>query len=363
MPQKSSSSRQETWPPAATPVAQVRLAFDRPPEPGEDPITHDISAAAAVGETLFVAADEAASVEILHRTGPDLLADHERVSLASLFELPDGSEEMDIEGLAAEDGWLWIVGSHSVTRRKPKAGKPLDETALERFGTLKENPNRLFLGRAPLEPAPGAAERCVIAADGASGRRPQMLPIGKHGSPLMKLLRKDAHLAPFLRIPAKENGLDIEGIVVSGDRVGLGLRGPVLNGWACVLELTVQASSRRKLKLASLRKHWLDLGGLGIRDLKRRGSDVLILTGPTMALDGPVQVYCWRGWAGKPLDSHQLHRPVRILDLPYGRTCDHPEALAPWTYEDKAALLVVCDSPARQRLDGGAILADVFALA
>jgi hypothetical protein len=358
-----SAPLQETWPEPAAPVAEALLQLDSPPEPGEDPIAHDVSAAAAVGETLFVAADEAAYVEVLHRAGPNLLADHERVSLASMFDLPDGAEEMDIEGLAAEDGWLWIVGSHSVTRRKPKAGRPFDAAAIERFARLKDNRNRMFLGRAPLVRAPGDGERYAIDAEGRPGRRPQMSPIGRHGSRLMRLLRKDPHLAPFLKIPAKENGLDIEGLVVSGERVGLGLRGPVLNGWACLLELTFAEGSSRKLKVASLSKHWLDLGGLGIRDLKRRGDDVLILAGPTMALDGPVQIYRWQGWATGALDPNQLHRPERVMDLPYGKDCDHPEALAPWTHEGKPGLLVVCDSPARRRLNGGAIIADVFELA
>ena len=44
-------------------------------------------------------------------------------------------------------------------------------------------------------------------------------------------------LRPFLPIPSKDNGLDIEGITARGDRVLLGLRGPVLRGIALVAEL------------------------------------------------------------------------------------------------------------------------------
>ena len=72
------------------------------------------------------------------------------------------------------------------------------------------------------------------------------------GQPLTEALKKDDHIAPFMQrglpdgtvkgIPSKDNGLDVEGLAVSGNRVFLGLRGPVLRGWTVVIEL-VGASS------------------------------------------------------------------------------------------------------------------------
>lgn len=40
----------------------------------------------------------------------------------------------------------------------------------------------------------------------------------------------DPHFAPYLAIPGKGNGFDIEGLAVDGQRLFLGLRGPVLLG-------------------------------------------------------------------------------------------------------------------------------------
>ena len=40
-------------------------------------------------------------------------------------------------------------------------------------------------------------------------------------------------------LPGKDNGLDVEGIAVAGPRVYLGLRGPVLRGWATIVEIAV----------------------------------------------------------------------------------------------------------------------------
>ena len=54
---------------------------------------------------------------------------------------------------------------------------------------------------------------------------------------LIEALAEDEHLGPFLQmgLPSKDNGFDIEGLAVQGNQVFLGLRGPVLRGWAIIL--------------------------------------------------------------------------------------------------------------------------------
>ncbi|CAN7484555.1 DUF3616 domain-containing protein [Phenylobacterium sp. LjRoot219] len=346
------------WPEAARPDAQVWLAFDTQSARGESHPAHDISAAARVGDTLFLAADESASLEILDWDG-ERFADHRRIRLQCYFDLPGGDDEMDIEGLAVDGDWLWVVGSHSLTRRKPSKKKSLDDDALERLAELKGNPNRMFLGRLPLRQAPG--RELWDVDDAATGaRRPQMLAVGKRGSLLQRRLQDDPHIGPFCALPVKENGLDVEGLVVDGARVGLGLRGPVINGWAIVVEAQVRPDKDGELMLdGPLEKYFLDLNGLGIRDLKRRGDDVIVLAGPTMKLDGPAAVFRWSGWK-QDGSARRLQTPERLLDLPFGRDCDHPEAVALFDLAGDDALLVVSDHPGDHRLAGGAVLADVF---
>ena len=346
------------WPSCAEPLAQVGLALDES-APGEEPPAHDISAAAAWGDTLFLGADECAGLEVLHRTAEGY-AEHRRIQLSTAFELPGGDTEMDIEGIAICDGWLWVVGSHSLTRKKPKKGKPLDAKGLARLATLKDNHNRMFLGRLPLRPLDGGRWDVCLAHE--DGRRPQMLPVGKHVSPFFKLLRDDPLIGPFAAIPSKENGVDVEGIVVDGSRVGLGLRGPVINAWALVVEVRVVGDGDELMLEGGLTTHFLDLGGLGIRDLKRRGDDILILAGPTMKLDGPARVFCWRGWTSIKEPKDLLHRPELVLELPFGCGFDHPEAMAATSHDGAEALLVVCDTPGQQRLSGGRVLADVYSM-
>ncbi len=182
-------------------------------------------------------------------------------------------------------------------------------------------------------------------------------------------------------LPAKENGFDIEGLAAKGDRLFLGLRGPVLRGYAMVLELKVRADGKGELELRPVgdgdelyRKHVLHLGGNGIRDLHRHGDDLLILAGPTAAISGRCYVWRWRGaFAAKEavffpeVDAGQDgEEPLRrILELPAGDGGDHPEGMALLPEGGEAIeLLVVYDSPLDDRkvTGNGAVHADVFSL-
>ena len=167
------------------------------------------------------------------------------MQLAELFDLPEGAEgEMDIEGLDVADGYLWVVGSHSLTREKPKPGEHDAAEALARLTEVEHHPNRHFLGRIPLvESAPGLFElrpRGGRRRATAQRARCACLKMTGKGDRLDQGARKDVHIARFLEVPAKENGFDIEGIAARGDRVFLGLRGPVLRGWAMLIELEVE---------------------------------------------------------------------------------------------------------------------------
>jgi hypothetical protein len=201
-----------------------------------------------------------------------------------------------------------------------------------------------------------------------------MLRGDEHGNELTGLLREDEHLGPFLAIPGKDNGFDIEGLAVAGKHLLIGLRGPVLRGWAVVVEVAlVEDVQPGRLRLAPVdedghlyRKHFLDLQGLGIRDLCVQGKDILVLAGPTMDLDGPVTLFRWRGGAEPGKDCVVPAADLeRVLELPFGRGVDHPEGIALFASgkDGSEALLVVHDSasPSRQ-IGDSTLVADVFTL-
>ena len=320
----------------------------------------DLSAAARLGNTLFCASDETAAIEVLHGEG-DRFRFAEQVALGDLLALPGGDDaEVDIESLSVDDGWLWLTGSHALTRPDITGDAP--RKALRRLAEIRRQPNRFVLARLPL--AETRKGRFLPVAE-QGGRRAGLVEAGKRSSALIRWVEDDALLAPFTRLPAKENGFDIEGLAVSGDTVWLGLRGPVLRGHAVILQLSVTGAKRGALKAKKLeggrrlRKHLLDLGGLGVRDLAAAGSDLLILAGPTMMAEGPYRLLRWRKAAAT--GESAVVDGADLQDLgPVTANGARPEAIAPW---DAGRLLVLRDGPAAPGADhkAGAITADLLA--
>ncbi|WP_433471850.1 DUF3616 domain-containing protein [Spirillospora sp. CA-142024] len=338
--------------------------------------THtNLSAVRQDGRCLWVAGDETATIERLTATVDEDgrvtgYADQATAALADLVPLPGGpGEEADIEGLARANGWLWAIGSHSLKRKKIKAGQSAAK-ARKRLATVVREDNRYILARLPLVTGEDGLPR-VVREDG--DRTAAVLGLDKDS--ITDLLEDDPHLAPFLSIPSKDNGIDIEGVAAHGDRLYIGLRGPVLRGWAVLVEIRpgTHPGDPRRLRALPLgdgkdlyRTHFLDLRGLGVRDLCPHGDDLLILTGPSMDLDGPVRVVRWRDAARADAPEIVTAGELEVLgDLPHGDGDDHAEGIA--VLDEPGArgtrVLVVYDSPSPGRLtaDGG-VLADVIDL-
>lgn len=352
-------------------TSTLTLAFA--PSAGKKKALRDgLSAVARVGNHLWLANDESLSLERLTLAG-DRAGEHVSFPLADCLDLPappdgDDFEEADIEGLDWAGGCLWFTGSHSLKRKNPKPGDKPDK-ARKDLAKLSRDGNRYLLARVPLVEEAGQLRPVRRAGDAHAAR----LDGDAEGNALTRALADDPHLAPFLALPGKDNGFDIEGLAVVGERLFLGLRGPVLRGWAVILELAPVAAPPDRLALEPLDgerpylKHFLNLDGLGVRDLCRRGDDLLILAGPTMDLDGPVRVYRWPGGARPHQDGAWVPAEAleAVLDLPYGRGDDHAEGMTLFSEQggESPALLVVYDATAEARKRGAdGVLADVFPL-
>lgn len=210
----------------------------------------------------------------------------------------DEDQEIDIEGLDISGEYLWLVGSHSLKRRNPKNDNS-ERKNLKRLRTVKREANRYIFARIPMVKTD---DGYVVVPQAESLLHPgqlltaQQLPGDEEGNVLLEALSRDKHLGPFTRIPSKENGLDVEGLAVSqgaeGDihTVFVGLRGPVLRGWAVILRLSItEVSGHLKLLPSEADQQpyttqFLQLDGYGVRDLLVNGNDLLILAGPTMDL-------------------------------------------------------------------------------
>jgi len=191
---------------------------------------------------------------------------------------------------------------------------------------------------------------------------------GRKHDALTRALRDDPHLGPFVGIPSKDNGFDIEGVAAApGGRLFLGLRGPVIDGWACVLDIELRVRPRRprELALVRYRKHFLDLAGAGIRDLCLAGRDLLVLTGPPMRGKGEATVRVWKDALRARAESLvRRDRLASILTLPYREKKDHAEGMTLLARRGaRASLLILYDSAAgRRRVAPAAMTAELHAV-
>jgi len=341
----------------------VRLEF----APGS--LVHaNLSGAAFTGDWLWVAGDEACGLDRLRRldvVGREVLRFGEvrDFPLADLLDLPGtAKEEADLEGMAAADGFLWVVGSHGLKRKNAKPGRAHAENA-RRLAKVALDGNRLLLACLPIEP--DASGALCLVRQAQDGRRALRLKGDAQTNLLTCALADDPHFGSYMAIPGKDNGFDIEGLAVDGRRLLLGLRGPVLRGWSALLEIVVEARGN-ELRLVPLddsgtliRKHFLQLDGLGIRDLHFSGDNLYILAGPTMVLNGEIRVFKWP--AARTLLAANRD-PVRFeaaltesVSLPHGRGTNRAEAicdLPPALSGGRPGWLVLYDAPGTDRKEG-----------
>ena len=344
-----------------------------------------LSVALQIGGTLWVANDESVSLERL-----TLIKDgskykyclHKQFSLADYLKLPvptpkDAAdlEEVDIEGLDYEGGYLWLIGSHSLKRTNPTL-KDGPKLAHKQLAKISADGNRYLLARIPLVKVDGSYTLMKEVTKNGKKRTAALLHGSAQGNDLTEALKGDKHLKPFLAIPGKDNGFDIEGLAVVGERLFLGLRGPVLRGWAVILEVEPEKDVKKPsiLKLKAIgpkerpyRKHFIQLGGLGIRDLCVQGRDILILAGPTMELDGTISVFRWKN--GAILQKEECIIPFEalehVVDVPHKTGTDRAEGITLFSTDKSvsSSLLVVYDSASESRqLKANTMVADIMQL-
>lgn len=341
----------------------IRLEF----KPGSL-VQSNLSGAAFTGDWLWVAGDEACGLDrlrLLSPVGRETLRFGEvrDFPLANLLDLPGAAdEEADLEGMAVADGYLWVVGSHGLKRKNAKPDRGHADNA-KRLAKVALDGNRRLLACLPIEPD-AKGEPCLVR-EAKDGRRALRLKGDAQHNLLTRALADDPHFGPYMDIPGKDNGFDIEGLAIDGNRLLLGLRGPVLRGWSALIEIAVEARGDQ-LRLAPLddsgaliRKHFLQLDGLGVRDLHFCSDDLYILAGPTMVLNGDIRIFKWP--AARPFlaANRELVRfepdLTESIALPHGRgtnraeaICNVPSALS----GGKASWLVLYDAPGADRKEG-----------
>lgn len=327
----------------------------------DNKLLENMSAAVKVGEHIFLASDEKTFVSRVSKISDNTYGEHKPFELREKISLPlpEGEDdEIDMEGFDYDGKYLWLVGSHS-TKRKKVSHKPEEEAKdIKKLRTIVLESNRYILARVPVVDGELVKEddnnvASQLACDKVDNK------LSSTSNDLIKALEEDDHIKDFLKIPSKDNGFDIEGLAVRKGKVFLGLRGPVLRGIAIVLEIELKEDPADKtlLKLKDFgegkkyKKHFLDLNGLGVRDLCAIGDDLYVLAGPTMTQDGLIGVFRWVNGVNASADS--LDIPSFAFEVEHTEGKNRAEGLALYSQEGNVlSFLVVYDSPDSSKREG-----------
>lgn len=261
----------------------------------EDKENENLSAVGRFGRFLIVCPDEGGTIQMLLRSEDE---DEEvfKVDAARNIDL-NKEEELDAEAIAISKSHVWVMGSHSLKRKRVKFLLKIDGDKVK-----DANANRERLEEVEFESPREQLFRFSLGQDGT-------LNLGSMESlTLRDWIQNDPILERFRRIPSKENGIDIEGMAVSedGEELFVGFRGPILReNYVPVARVKFENDGFKvdKFKLLFVR-----LDGNGIRAMERVGYGYLILGGPTTDRPGTFSLYHWNGEDCVPgtdrLDAH-----------------------------------------------------------
>ena len=293
----------------------------------QDDAIHNLSGGAFIGEHLYLANDEGRQLLHLQRTKPSRYASCEAIDLADIFDLPGketNDKEFDLEALAVDMldkkvVRLWMIGSHAMGHDEPPG-----DSELKRLG-LKRQRNRLLFGCVQVDAQGRVLEhtgrhlRITPANRSKNTHTTEFLSAVRSASPHAEgfareiealtgedvsadAARRIGWFAPYTLASTKENGPDVEGLAIrrrnkdASTVVALvGLRGPVIDGYAVIIEVQIRDKDTREVTVVGEPCfHLLNLRGFGVRDLEWRGDDLLILAGPTMTRQKESALFRWR---------------------------------------------------------------------
>lgn len=226
--------------------------------------SENVSGLAFVGDFLVLGADEGRKVQILEKEG-----DHYKVRDDLEVVLGDCDAEFDIEGIARDGATVYVMGSHSAKREK-----------VDKDNTYEQN--LALIAKSARQPCRDVVFRFTLDAEGHASavEKASLAPI-LDAHPILKRFRDTA---------SKENGVDIEGVAFADGHLYAGFRGPVLReNFTPILKLRFGAPATDAELL------FVDLKGLGVRDLARVPGGFLILAGPVGDGPGSYPLYFWDG--------------------------------------------------------------------
>jgi hypothetical protein len=270
----------------------------------------------------LLGADETRAVQVV-----ELSRSNRTLRVAATVPLVRSGSEIDIEAIAAEGDYCYIIGSHGASKKK---------------GEQQDNRHSIF--RLRMGPFSGKPAGRTPYAAGISA--------GLQAASLDNVIRADPVLGVHFGQPLQRKGVNIEGLAIRQGQLFVGFRSPNLDGGAFVMEIrAADVFDGRSQPPYVL--HKLPLGaGLGIREMAATKTGFLIIAGN--AGSEPSELYQVsedyeedRGfflvtWDGKSADVHQVGA------LP--KTDAKAEAMVILEEtEDSATVLILSDGPRRGR--------------
>lgn len=281
---------------------------------GEIHRADDLSAIVAVGKFLVIGSDEGSRIQVLEPVEDESTYR----PLGDAIQLLPGDPEVDIEAMAFADGFLYVLGSHSIKRKLIDPDREyLDNRA--RLATVSPEPYRKKLFRVKFDEKAGSLASAIDVVS------------------LEEALENDSILGPFTRVPAVENGVNIEGLAADGRTLYLGFRSPVLReGYVPVMRMRYDDPDDHELRFLRLR-------GAGVRSLARVTDGFLVIASPDRGAESASAIFHWNGLDQVPGNGKRQGQIERLfeLDPPRGGT---PEGLTVVAErEDHYEIIVIHD--------------------
>lgn len=221
-----------------------------------------------------------------------------------LFLRP-GTAELDAEAAATDGRYLYVTGSHSAKR-----------------GDCSRNPSSRHVVRLTLDPATGRGLPTSLSHSSRLWDTMTTVPV----------LKDHVGERHCLGSEPGQQGINIEGMAVRGERLYFGFRGPVIEGEAWVLSVNAAALFGDADTTPELNRVALG-ASRGIRDMVAVDGGFLLLAGPD---DGkahrgiPWTLSWWDGQSSATLAAVPRHLATLDLSAVALRACDtelKPEAI------------------------------------
>lgn len=198
----------------------------------------------------------------------------------------NADSDPDTEGVAFHRGYFYVTGSHGVARKSAK-----EKTApftVFRFKVDEQSG----------KPAFEVSDKQISAQVQKS-------------TALRAAIRAADPVGIYAERPLGQNGVNIEGLALEGDRIYFGFRGPSLDGRAFIISTAIDGLFG--LKPLDPKTHALAVGAnTGIRDLARADDGFLVLTGAVNDQSVTPAVYRWSPSSGS------LKRLGDLAETPQG---------------------------------------------